>query len=225
MLLPGRALTRQAAWRHWVALPETEVREAEEEVLADFPLVMVVFEVETDDVAVVGALEESHAGVGDVHAKGVGGVGGVEVVQGEGAHEPDAAVEEPDDQRCNHPAVELLPVAPAGADVDHGQDIVGLAEEFVSCQANAPFCAAGDHHREQDHGDDAPDDVLLGNPFVPGGGLGLVQFALDDGPADRVEGGLDVDDVAGPAVQEHEVVVGDARDERQERFTAGQENR
>ena len=124
MGLSSRIFPGDTTWCHRVRLPDGEGREGEKEVLADLPLVMVVFKVQTDNIAVAAALEASHAGLGDMNTERGRGVRGVEVVEGKGADKTDSAIEEPYQQRGNHPAIELCPVPPACADVDHGHDIM-----------------------------------------------------------------------------------------------------
>lgn len=124
----------------------------------------------------------------------------------------------------DHPAPEFVPVAPAGANVQDGDDPVGDFEEFVAGPADDGLEAEDGEEEDEDHGDAAEDHVLLFDPFFCDGGLGLVEFDFDDGPADGVEGGLCEDDATEPAVEEVEVLVWDAGDEAQHAFSHAEED-
>lgn len=118
------------------------------------------------------------------------------VVQVSSSKESESSVGEPEQERWEQKALELHPMSPAGANVDHGENIMGLAEELVSCCADSPRGAADKHEKQQYHGHDTPDDVCLDNPLQGNCRLRLVEADLDDAPTDGVKGALDEDKVA-----------------------------
>ncbi|KFY37394.1 hypothetical protein V495_07204, partial [Pseudogymnoascus sp. VKM F-4514 (FW-929)] len=116
----------------------------------------------------------------------------------------EAEIEEDYDEGGEHPEIELIPVAPAGANIKGRDDIMRFLEEF--------------------HSKAAPNDVGLRYEGLEDGGLRLVKFAFDDGPNQGVEEGLDEDYATSPAVEEVEVLVGDACEEGKDAFSAGEED-
>lgn len=88
-----------------------------------------------------------------------------------------------------------------------------LPEEFISSQSDAPFRAMQDKKGNANHCNNTGDDVLLRYELVPLLWLRLIQASFHDGPADRVQSGLDIDYPSQPAMQEVEVVVWDASDQ------------
>ena len=166
MVLGGEP--RDGSRGHGVRLPHAELWETQIEVLSDVPGLVVMFEVEADDVAVFLAGEGDHLRLG--HMQPPYCVGLIRVlprVEEERPQEADSTVQEPHRQGRNHPAGKLRPVPPACADVQHGNHVVRFAEEFVPRPADGPFRAEDDQERQEDHGDDAPDDVLLSDEMVP----------------------------------------------------------
>ncbi|KAF4508875.1 hypothetical protein G6O67_005204 [Ophiocordyceps sinensis] len=147
------------------------------------------------------------------------------VLQEGGAEEASAPVQAPEQERGDEEALEPLPVRQAGAHVDHGQDVMGLAKELVAGAADGPRRAQDDEQGEQNHGHEAPYNVRLPHPFQADAGLRLVEPDLYDAPADGVEGALDKDDVAEPSVQKVKGLVRQPGQDGQQGLSAAQEHR
>lgn len=74
-----------------------------------------------------------------------------------------------------------------------------------------------------DHRDNSGDNVLLRYELVPLLWLRLIQVSFEDGPSNRVQSGLDINNPSQPAMQEVEMVVWDASYQGEKRFSAAQE--
>lgn len=207
-----------------MGLPDRGLGEAQVEVLADLPRLLDVVKIKPDHVAAVAVLEPRDPRLCRFETPFVLRRHPA-VVQQPRADGPADAVEEPEQDARDEEALQLHPVADDGADVHHSQDVVRLAEELVARQADPPGRGKDPQQDEQAQRDEPPLDVQLRDKRVPYVRLRLVQRRLDDDPGDRVHGGLDQDDVADPAVEEHEALVGDAGDGAEERLAARQQDR
>lgn len=92
-----------------MGLPQTQLREAEEEVLANVPGVVIMVKVKADDIAIVWVGVQLDRSVRNVQPSGGGRRRGrnVQMMQHEDANEADPPVQEPDYQRGQHPAVQV----------------------------------------------------------------------------------------------------------------------
>jgi len=205
-----------------VRLPDAALGKAEEVVLANLPWVLVVLEIESENVAVFLIRESSDSGLSSLETHVSRGK--VVVVEVGGSKKSEPTVHEPEKERWQQETLELLPVTPACANVNHGEDIVRLAEELVACHANAPGCATDEKEKQQSHGHNTPDHVLLDNPLRSNVGLRLVKLNLNNAPSNGVKAALDEDDIAQPTVHEDEALVRHASDERKDRLSASQQN-
>lgn len=140
------------------------------------------------------------------------------------AEEAEAAVDEPEEERGEEPDVELGPVGPAEADVEHGEHVVGFAEEFVACAADDGGEGEDEDQEDQELRDDAHYDVFFAEDHDGCHGLGLIELDFDDGPTDGVDGGLGEHNDAQPAVEEVEGLVGKAGCKGEDRLSGGEEN-
>jgi hypothetical protein len=206
-----------------VRLPDAALGEAEEVVLANLPGVLVVLEIESENVAMFFIGESSNGGLSSLETHVSRGK--VVVVEVGGSKKSESTVDEPEKERWQQETLKLLPVTPAGTNVNHGEDIVRLAEELVACHANAPGSAADEKEKQQGHGHNTPDHVLLDNPVRGNVRLRLVKLNLNNAPSNGVKATLDKDDITQPAVHEDEALVRHACDEREDRLPTGQKNR
>lgn len=67
-----------------------------------------------------------------------------------------AEVEKDYDERGEHPEVELVPVAPAGSDVEGGDNVMRFFEEFVASPLDDAAEAKDVEEGDKKHGEAAP---------------------------------------------------------------------
>mgnify|MGYP001565842764 CR=1 FL=1 len=77
------------------------------------------------------------------------------------AEDAEDEVEQDHDEGGEHPEVELVPVAPACADVERGDDVMRFLEEFVACPLDDAAQAKNVEEGDEEHGETAPDDIGL----------------------------------------------------------------
>jgi hypothetical protein len=123
---------------------------------------------------------------------------------------PHSLIESHEDKTWDHPAPKMVPVAPAGADVEHCHGKVGDFEELISGVSDHAFRAEDGQEEDEEQSDTAEDHVKLVQPCSIDLWLGLVELSFNDRPTDGANGGLDEDDAAAPSVQEVEVLMRDA---------------
>lgn len=186
-------------------LPDTDLWKAEIKVLSYIPSVVRVSEIEANHMAVVGIGKvcnfcicalESHVPVGKIA-----------IMQQASPCETCTSINEPYNKGWDHVTIQLRPVSPASPDVEHGNNIMTLSEELVSCQPNAPRGTEGKDDGQEEHGNDAPDHVSLRDPSKPDFGLRLIQPELNHRPSDGMKSRLDEDDISKPAMKEVEALV------------------
>lgn len=132
-------------------------------------------------------------------------------MQEERPHQSRSPIQEPDHQRSYDETTELRPVAIARTKEDHSHNVMHLAKDLITA---CPTHSAGERKHDdecyENHSHHSPNHVRLLYEAGPHLWLRLVQLTLDNSPANRVHGGLDVDDVADPSVQGLKVLVGNA---------------
>ena len=134
-------------------------------------------------------------------------------VSGTCASQSYSLVQGHEDKTWDHPAPKAVPVAPAGADVEHCHGRVGDLEELISGVSDHAFRAENGQEEDEEERDTAEDHIELVQPCSIDLWLGLVQLSFNDRPADSVDNGLDEDDAAAPSVQKVEVLIRDAGDD------------
>lgn len=136
--------------------------------------------------------------------------------------ESEAKVNTDQTERGDHPAGELIPVTPACAKVKYSDKSVGLFEELIACPSDCPASAEDVKECDHDLRNNPPDDILLCDEFDIRRWLRLVEAAFDQGPDQCVKERLDKDDPPRPSVQEVEMLVRNAGDQRQDAFSGTQ---
>jgi hypothetical protein len=125
---------------------------------------------------------------------------------------------------CDHPAPKFVPVTPAGADVKYTSDQMRDLEEFVTGPSDYRLHAEDRQEANEESRQAAEDGVHVGEEQVVDVWRRLVVVCFHNGPADRMKHGLDKDDAATPAVQEVEVLVRDASQDRENVLAGREEN-
>lgn len=97
-------------------------------------------------------------------------------------------------------------------DKEHSNIILCFAKELVAGKLD------GSQAEDEDESDEelchnSPDHIALGYPFPTNLTLWLVESSFDDRPANCAENRLSKDDVFKPAMEEVEVLVGNASDQ------------
>lgn len=213
-----------AIWRRSgckrMGLAETERREAEIEVCAGHPGMMLEIEVNADyRVFVVTEVldccrctpePETRFAFPGTH------------VQEACFDKPGTFVETEEDESGNHPAGETVPMTPAGAKVEDSDHIVATLEELVSGPADGPGGAEDVKKCDKELSHNAKDDILFLHEGLVDFWLGLVKSAFYDCPAEGVQEGLKEDNATRPAVQEVEVLIRDTCDEGKNAFAGAE---
>ena len=107
-------------------------------------------------------------------------------------------------------------MSPTRSQVKYTNQSMRLLEELVSGPSNSPAGAKDVQKRNHDLSNDPPDNVLLLDESGVSLGLRLVESAFNKRPDQSMQERLDEDDSTNPAMQEVEMLVWDAGDERQD---------
>jgi len=118
-----------------VRLPDAALREAEVKVLPDVPgRRRFHSKVQTHNIS-VDAIGEEHCiclGRGDETRDTAAFVS----MEHNGSHGAHKSIQTPDNYRRGQEAMEFLPMAYAGADINHCEDVMRFVEEFVASKSN-----------------------------------------------------------------------------------------
>lgn len=141
-----------------VRLPDAQAREAEEEVLARLPRLLLEVEVQANDhiVALTNDLNIGHA-TAEANAALL-----ASEVKVDSPAESRTLINADQDQTCHHPAPEFVPVAPASANVEDRSDRVCNLEELVAGPTDDTLHAENSQEGDQACSHAAKDGVHVG---------------------------------------------------------------
>ena len=111
---------------------------------------------------------------------------------------PDALVDEDQREAGDHPAPKLIPVTPAGAEIQDRKDPMSDFECLVSKLIDGPTRAQYEHQCQQEHGHYSQDDVRLCHETRVNRRLRLVEASLYESPCECVQDRLHEYDAAAP---------------------------
>lgn len=204
-------------------LPNATLREAKIIMLANGPWLLNIIHVKSNHIAVFRVRVPGDIGIDSLEPQRAHLVG---MIMQEGSpDESGTTIEEPEDQRWQEEALQLLPMTPAGSNEDHSEDIVSFAEGLIASHPDTPRCAKDKQQEKQDHSDNTPDNIGLRDKFNPNRWLWLVKSQLDNTPHDRMKRALHKDDVSQPAVQKIEALIRQPGDHGKERLSTAQHHR
>lgn len=132
-----------------------------------------------------------------------------------------------DDDQCqgrDHPTPQLIPMAPARSQVQHGNDPMRNLEELIPRPANHGLQRKHKEERQKCHGHTPKNDILRADKLLIHGRLRLIQFRFNYRPTDGMQQTLRENHPPEPTVQEVEMLVGNARAQRQDTFSHAEQD-